>query len=195
MKSRLSSKLSLCGALLLAVVVASGSAQAAGSHSGGHGHAAALGQPGDPAKVDRTIEIIATDNEFDIPKIEVREGETIRFVIRNEGEFLHEFNIGTADTHAQHQEEMLMMMEHGMISPTGVNHQMMKMDHSQVASAETNGGMNGHMKHDDPNSVLLEPGETKEVIWTFGGADSLEFACNVPGHYESGMMGQFAIKK
>jgi uncharacterized cupredoxin-like copper-binding protein len=50
------------------------------------------------------------------------------------------------------------------------------------------------MEHDDPNSVLLEPGQTAEIIWTFPADAELEFACNVPGHYESGMMGKVRLK-
>jgi uncharacterized cupredoxin-like copper-binding protein len=91
--------------------------------------------------------------------------------------------------HADHQKEMAMMMEHGMLTPTGINQEMMKMDHSQMP------GMQGHsMKHDDPNSVLIGPGETKELVWKFTKTGALEFACNIPGHYESGMVGkiQFA---
>ena len=49
------------------------------------------------------------------------------------------------------------------------------------------------MAHDDPNSVLLEPGKQDEVIWKFTKAMDLEFACNVPGHYDSGMMGPIHI--
>ena len=45
------------------------------------------------------------------------------------------------------------------------------------------------MMHDDPNSVLLEPGKTGEVIWTFSEATEVGFACNVPGHRNAGMVG------
>ncbi len=37
------------------------------------------------------------------------------------------------------------------------------------------------MEHDDPNSVLIEPGSTQELIWTFNDSAGLQFACNVPG--------------
>ena len=83
--------------------------------------------------------------------------------------------------HAEHQKEMLEMMESGMLTATGINTDMSKMDHSKM------GG--GSMKHDDPNSVLVEPGKTEELTWTFTQATELEFACNIPGHYESGMVG------
>jgi uncharacterized cupredoxin-like copper-binding protein len=45
------------------------------------------------------------------------------------------------------------------------------------------------MEHNDPNSVLLEPGKSAEVIWKYAKAGELEFACNVPGHYAAGMVG------
>ena len=89
--------------------------------------------------------------------------------------------------HAEHQKEMMTMMEHGMLTATGMNHDMMKMDHSGM-------GMSGHV-HDDPNSVLVEPGKTQEIVWKFVAATGLEFACNVPGHYESGMMGEIEFGK
>ena len=76
-----------------------------------------------------------------------------------------------------------MMVEHGVIELDRINHDMMNMDM---------GG--GHvMSHDDPNSVLLEPGQSAEVIWKFSEAMPMEFACNVPGHYDSGMMGDITV--
>lgn len=155
---------------------------AAGSHGGGHG--ANIGQPGELANASRTVEIVMEDNYFEPENIEVSEGETVRFVILNKGEFVHEFNIGTAAMHASHQQEMMMMVEHGVLETDKINMQMMSMDMGN--------GMT--MKHDDPNSVLLEPGKTAEIVWTFAKTMELEFACNVPGHYESGMMGNVTIQ-
>ena len=103
---------------------------------------------------------------------------------RNKGEFVHEFNIGTAAMHASHQKEMMMMMEHGALDADKIHMDMMKMDMGN--------GMT--MEHNDPNSVLLEPGKTAEIIWTFPADTELEFACNVPGHYESGMMGKVRLQ-
>jgi uncharacterized cupredoxin-like copper-binding protein len=51
----------------------------------------------------------------------------------------------------------------------------------------------GGMKHDDPNSVLVEPGKTAELTWTFTKASGLEFACNIPGHYQAGMVGKLNV--
>ena len=153
--------------------------------SGGHGHANVFGAPGNPAKADRTIQIIMTDTQFSIPALTVKAGETIRFVIRNKGRFLHEFNIGTPHMHADHQKEMIKMFEHGMMTATSMNHQMVGMDHSEME-------MKG-MTHDDPNSVLVEPGKTAELTWIFRKSDRLEFACNVPGHYQLGMVGEINV--
>jgi uncharacterized cupredoxin-like copper-binding protein len=100
-------------------------------------------------------------------------------VVENKGNLVHEFNIGTPEMHETHQKEMMMMVEHGVIQGGKLNHHMMDMDMG-----------NGHsMKHDDPNSVLLEPGQSKEVVWKFSDKGNIEFACNVPGHYQAGMYG------
>lgn len=67
------------------------------------------------------------------------------------------------------------MMEHGMLTPTGINEQMMQMDHSHMGMPP--------MKHDDPNSILVEPGQTRELTWTFPRSGTLEFAWNVPAYW------------
>ena len=50
------------------------------------------------------------------------------------------------------------------------------------------------MKHDDASSVLMEPGESKEIVWTFSEATDLEFARNVPGHYQADMVGDIDVE-
>jgi uncharacterized cupredoxin-like copper-binding protein len=65
---------------------------------------------------------------------------------------------------------------------------MSNMDHAM-------GGMKMvGMEHDDPNSVLVGPGAREELIWTFSETMDLEFACNVPGHYQSGMVGKVTVR-
>ena len=145
-------------------------------------HANAVGEKGDPAKVSRTVNVGMTDNVFTPNRISIKAGETVRFVVRNDGELVHEFNIGTGRMHEAHRDEMMQMVDMGVLEADRINHDMM--GHA--------GGM--MMKHDDPNSVLLEPRQTAEVIWTFPESASLQFACNVPGHYEDGMVGEFRIE-
>lgn len=156
----------------------SAAAQAGGSHGGGHG--AATGQSGQADAVSRTINVVMHDNYYEPESVSVSPGETVKFVVENRGRLVHEFNLGTPAMHEAHQKEMQMMVAHGVIQGGSINHERMNMDMG-----------NGHsMKHDDPNSVLLEPGESAEVIWTFPDDVSLEFACNVPGHYQAGMYGE-----
>ncbi len=160
--------------------------QAAGRHDGQHGkgHATKIGEPGNPAEATRSIEIDMLDNSFTPTRLDIRKGETVRFILRNVGEAVHEFNIGTAQMHVAHRKEMLMMMENGVLEVDRVNHHRMKMDM----------GSGGPMVHDDPNSKLLEPGKSAEIVWKFNSDTKLEFACNVPGHYESGMKGDIRIR-
>ncbi|GEM_PF-130274 len=49
------------------------------------------------------------------------------------------------------------------------------------------------MAHDTPNTITLQPGETKHLTWRFGGTGTLEYACHEPGHYQSGMRGEITI--
>jgi uncharacterized cupredoxin-like copper-binding protein len=173
-------------AIAAAVTLAtSGTAFAAEGHGHGHAQTVTIGEPGRQSKVSRTIEIVMGDNYFEPEALTVHAGETIRFVVRNEGEFLHEFNVGTAAMHSKHQEEMMAMMEQGMLTATGIERGTTKMGH-------TTAGMSGHA-HDDPNSVLVEPEKTQELVWKFAAATNLEFACNLPGHYEAGMVGEIKI--
>jgi len=148
-----------------------------------HGEIGRIGHRGMASEVSRTVTVTMMDNRFSPERIDVKKGETVRFIVKNRGDFVHEFNIGTHDTHKAHRKEMMMMVENGVLEPSRINRDRMNMP--------LPGG--GTMKHDDPNSVLLEPKKTREIIWKFGTDSHLEFACNIPGHYESGMVGKIAI--
>lgn len=96
---------SLAALLALAAVAAS----AAGTHAGGHGHDAdqAIGKPGVAAKATRTIHVDMTDAmRFTPADITVKQGETVRFVIRNSGVLKHEFVLGTEQELKEHYEAM-----------------------------------------------------------------------------------------
>lgn len=153
----------------------------------GHNDGKSAGQPGNVAAATRTIQVDMADISFNLDRLDVKQGETVRFVVANKGELLHEFNIGTAASNVEHRKMMAMMVDHGMITATGINKDMAHMDHSAM-------GM-GPMNHHDANSVLVEPGKKAELVWTFGTDASLEFACNIPGHYEAGMAGPIAVAK
>lgn len=154
----------------------------AASAAGGHGKSES-GEPGKASAVTRTIEVVMYDNYYEPEEISVKEGETVRFIVKNAGEFVHEFNIGTAKMLADHAPEMQMMVDHGVLEPDRINHDMAKQMQESM----------GHGMHDMPNAALLEPGKTGEIIWKFPEHAEIEFGCTVPGHYESGMVGEFAL--
>lgn len=126
-----------------------------GHHGMGHGESLA-GRPGKADEVDRTIKVEANDSmRFIHDPINVKTGETIKFVITNTGAIPHEFSIGTKDEHSAHGKMM-------MANP-GMHH-----------------GPGG-------SAITIAPGETETLIWFFEEAWEVEAACNIPGHYQSGM--------
>jgi uncharacterized cupredoxin-like copper-binding protein len=99
-----------------AIYTGAAAAFASGTHAGGHAHGtASIGKPGISAKVNRTIEIEMTDAMRFIPStVNVKRGETVRFVVRNTGKLKHEFNLGTDADLKAHYAQMLKFpeMEH-----------------------------------------------------------------------------------
>lgn len=82
---------------------------AAGQHAGGHGHddTTAYGEPGDAARVTRTVVVEAADNMRYTPDaITVKRGETIKFVVKNTGKIPHELVLGDAKSLKEHAEVM-----------------------------------------------------------------------------------------
>jgi len=67
----------------------------------------AFGRTGDPSKVTRTVRISGRDTmRFSPADLTVRQGETIRFVVRNDGKVMHELVLGTLEELQQHAEWM-----------------------------------------------------------------------------------------
>ena len=74
-----------------------GVAQASG------GHASVLGKPGDPARVDRTIEIAVSDDmRFSPNEVRIKRGQIVRFRVVNGGQIKHELVLGTLDELKKH---------------------------------------------------------------------------------------------
>ena len=74
-----------------------------------------IGEKGDPNNVDRTINIKMYDNYYEPNSIKVKKGETIKFIVQNLGEMVHEYNIATKEMHIKHQPEMEKMVEHEIL--------------------------------------------------------------------------------
>ena len=149
----------------LALTLASNASWAGGTHKGGH---YSFGEPASEAEVTRTIEVTAEDRDgmrFVMDIPSIQQGEVIKFIVTNNGSSDHEFSIG--DTASQRAHARLM-------------------------------AKNPDMKHeDDPSAVHLAPGETEEVIWKFNKAvqGQIVFACQMPGHFEGGMVHQAKLEK
>jgi len=131
-----------------------------------HSHTFTAGEPGDPKKPARIIEVLMGRQEpkmfFKPDVVEVRRGEQIRFVLKNIDPLKdHEFVLATREENQKHAEEM-------KASP--------------------------NMKHDDPNGKTLSSSEHKELIWRFTRTGEFEFSCNLPGHREAGMVGKVIVK-
>ena len=138
----------------------------------------AIGEKGKEANIDRVITVLMYDNYYEPNQIKVKKNETIKFLVENKGELVHEFNIATREMHLKHQPEMMKMVENEILLADRIDkqkmHEISKKDHS--------------MAHKHSNSVLLSPGESAELIWKFSNSVDIEAACNVPGHYEVGMI-------
>ena len=93
----------------MAALATSGAAFASGTHAGGHGDGGetAIGKPGVATKASRTITIEMSDNMRYTPSnIQVKQGETVRFVVKNVGQVKHELSLGTEKELLEHLEQM-----------------------------------------------------------------------------------------
>ena len=154
--------------LVLSAIAALAMSGAALAGPGGHGHSHAdttYGEPGDPKKPARIVQIAMTESEgkmvFIPDKVEVRRGEQIRFQLRNNGELDHELVLATLEENLKHAVEMQ---------------------------------KNPDMEHDDPNAKRLAPKKTGEIVWAFTKAGEFDFSCLIPGHREAGMTGKIIVK-
>jgi len=147
----------------LAALSLSTAALADAGHS--HGDERAYGEPGDPKKSGRVVQVTMREAdgkmEFIPNRIEIRKGEQVKFVLRNNGELDHEIVLATLDENLKHAVEM---------------------------------AKNPDMEHDDPNAKRLAPKKTGAIVWKFTKAGEFDFSCLIPGHREAGMFGKIVVK-
>lgn len=161
-------KTSLTLALAMIMSGVTVTAWAAGEHEGDHGAS-------DNSEVERTISVEAGDMWFDPEEMNIAPGETVKFEITNTGSIEHEFAIGDESAQKAHREMMEDMGSHGDDGHGG--HDMAEGEHG------------GRMP-----SVTIGAGETGTLVWTAPtDVEHLEYACNIPGHYESGMYGDINL--
>ena len=143
-----------------------------------------IGSLGKENEVSRVIKVIMYDNYYEPSSFQINAGETIKFVVENAGELVHEFNIANKMMHIKHQPEMEKMVENEILFADSIDRNKMK----KMAK------MDKSMGHSHSNSVLLEPKQKGDIIWKFDNAVNIEIACNVPGHYQVGMIAKVNIK-
>ena len=137
-----------------------------------------IGEKGDPAEVSKVIVVKMYDNYYEPNIFEIKKNQTIKFIVYNYGELVHEFNIATKVMHLKHQPEMMKMVENEILLVDKIDKKKMK----ELAKKDHS------LSHSHSNSVLLEPDQSGEIIWKFNTNTDIEIACNVPGHYEAGMI-------
>jgi uncharacterized cupredoxin-like copper-binding protein len=151
--------------IFITLGIPSGGVVARSEHQHDH-EAFAAGDPGDPSKPARVVEVTMLDTDdgkmlFTPNTLTVDPGEQIRFQIHNKGRTVHEFMLDSLQHNARHK---LAMQK------------------------------NPEMQHDDPNGKTIDPGQSAEILWRFSKPGTFEFACLIPGHYEAGMHGSIAVK-
>lgn len=86
------------------------------------GHATALGRPADLAAATRTVEVSMSDAmRFNPSAIRIRQGETIRFRVKNEGKLKHELVLGSLAELKEHADIMRKFPEMEHDDPNAVS--------------------------------------------------------------------------
>jgi uncharacterized cupredoxin-like copper-binding protein len=100
--------IALVATLLLSASAWAGAGPAGHSHS--HDEAFSAGVPGDPKKPARIVQVTMGEADgkmiFTPDKIQVKKGEQVKFVLRNNGELEHEFILATTAENLKHGEAM-----------------------------------------------------------------------------------------
>jgi len=107
-----------------------------------HGHAdnehhdeMAIGKPGTRADADRMVKIVMRETSdgdmiFEPQRLKIKEGETVRFLVRNAGELEHEFVL---DDH------------HGVMKHKALMEKFPEMEHDDPNSVRLDPGENGEV--------------------------------------------------
>ena len=103
----------LLSTLVLSLAVLAGPVSAAPGTPGHHhngGVTYSAGEPGDPKKPAQVIVVTMREGDGEMlffpERLEVRKGEQVRFLLRNNGLLDHEFVVATTEENLKHAEEM-----------------------------------------------------------------------------------------
>ena len=91
----------------LSVAITTSTVFAAGNHAGGHENSDAIGKPGKATNAKRTVKVEMLDTmRFKPQSITVKQGETIKFIVKNPGKVKHEMVLGSEKELKEHAEVM-----------------------------------------------------------------------------------------
>jgi uncharacterized cupredoxin-like copper-binding protein len=123
-----------------------------------------FGEPAAAIDSDRTIEIIATD-DFRFDPAELAVEAGETITFRVVNQGVLPHEFTLGDEATQAEHEAEMAEMEGMTMAT-----------------------------DEPNSIGLAAGETKEITWRFTAPGMVLIGCHTPGHYAAGMRGEVAVQ-
>jgi uncharacterized cupredoxin-like copper-binding protein len=162
-------RLAIISALAGAVMLLPAANQQALAHSDGHrhgpAHGFAAGEPGKSGKAARVVEIVMSEGPGTMTY------SPDRIEVRK-GELIR-FVLKNAG-----------QLRHELLIDSFENNARHK---AEMAKSPD-------MSHEEPNGRHVEPGQSAELLWRFTKAGTFEYACLIPGHYESGMKGVIVVK-
>lgn len=81
-----------------------------------------------------------------------------------------------------------------VVTNTGTtDHEFYLGDEAAQAAHEQEMQDMGGMTHDEPAGIALDPGQTKELTFTFAQPGETFAGCHLPGHYASGMKAAITV--
>lgn len=119
--------------------------------------AGACGDSGAEEKDARKVTVKMRDIAFDPDVLEVKAGETVDFTFRNTGQAEHEAVIGNEKVQ----------------------------ENQEGGGASSHAG--GHHGSEKVPRVVLSPGRTGKLMYTFDKQGEILIGCHVPSHWKAGM--------
>jgi uncharacterized cupredoxin-like copper-binding protein len=81
-----------------------------------------------------------------------------------------------------------------VVTNAGVlEHEFYLGDENAQAEHEEEMTLAGGMRHDEPEGFAVDPGETRELTYTFAKAGTTMAGCHVAGHYLAGMKAEITV--
>ncbi len=161
----------------------SGPVLAAGSHDGHEGHHSGVNNG--HMKLMAGHDHSSNGSSVGEPGLEAEVNKTIQVITLDtmRYKFLSEPNISDGD-----------VVKFVITNQGQLTHEMSIGDEKEQKAHRAMMRKMPDMEHEDGSTVTIKPGETSVLIWKFAGQGDVQFACNIPGHFEAGMSHTSSIK-